>query len=371
MIVEKKFKKLSKPFITESGYVIKEPIISYEEYGREDGPVIFIAHGGLSDQHAAGKYSEHDLLPGWWNDIIGEGKAIDTNKYRVISASCLGCTCYCLGNKGGTTSPLTLNIDTGKYYGPDFPEITLIDIVKFNKAFLEEIDVDKLFMMAGPSMGSLQSLQMAALYPEFVGSVVAVATAGRMTPGGMAMHNFIIDIAKSDPEFNDGWYEIGKPKYSLKVINEIARIYYTSHKIIKEVCWDTVPEGKEAQKIRNNNCKNYVKEGVEAQIYGRDLNCYISVLDAINTYDLGRDAESYEDGVRRIKCPVLIMNIDTDSEFPPEHAYELADILNSKEPNQAKALTIKSSWGHLGCVKEGKVLNKEISEFINSFKPRG
>ena len=364
MIVEKKFKELSKPFITEGGYVLKEPIVSYEEYGLEEGPVIFIAHGGLSDQHAAGKYSGEESLPGWWDGLIGEGKAIDTNKYRVISASSLGSACACLGIEGGTTSPLTLNPDTNKNYGPDFPEITLIDMVKFHKAFLEEIGVEKLFMMAGPSMGSLQSLQMAALYPDFVGAVTAVATSGRMTPGGMAMHNFITETAKSDPEFNDGWYEIGKPKWALRIIQQISKIYYTSHEGIKEVCWDTVPEGQDSQKLRNANCKNYVTGNIDAQIYGRDLNCYIRAIDAINTYDLGRDAESYEKGVKRIKCPVLLMNIDTDSEFPPEYAFEIADILNSKNPNKARVKVIKSNWGHLGCLREVATLDKEIREFI-------
>ena len=166
-MVKSQVLKLPEPFITEKGGVIKEPVVAYEEYGKKEGPTVFITHGGLSSQHAAGRYSALDPLPGFWNDLIGPEKAIDTNRFRVLSANSLG-------SMYGSSSPLTLNPDTGKPYGPDFPEITLIDMVRYHKAFLDQMGVSRLFMMAGPSMGSLQTLQMAALYPDYVDSVVAI-----------------------------------------------------------------------------------------------------------------------------------------------------------------------------------------------------
>ncbi|WP_408956570.1 alpha/beta fold hydrolase [Natroniella sp. ANB-PHB2] len=357
MLVEKQKLKLSRPFKTEQGEIIKEPIIAYEEYGKKEGPVIFIAHGGLSNQHAAGKYSKKDKEPGWWDEIIGEGKAIDLNKYRVICANSLG-------GMNGTSSPLSINPDTGRRYGSDFPEITLIDTVRFHKAFLDELNIDKLQMMAGPSMGSLQSLQMAALYPDFVNSVVAVATAGRMTPSGMAMHHFMINAAKSDPEFNKGNYENENPKLALKLIHQVARLYYTNRRIIEEFSSKNVVEGFDAQKKRSENVYKYLTRGLEKEIKGRDLNCYIRLLEAVNTYDLGRDVGDYKEGILRIKAPLLLINITTDQEFPPVWADEVADILNAKRPGQAEVREIDSSWGHLGCVKEAEVINKHISEFI-------
>jgi homoserine O-acetyltransferase len=359
MIAQKKIFSLSKPFITESGETIKTPLMAYEEYGLPDGPVLLITHGGLSSQHAAGKYHESDPEPGFWDGIIGPGKAVDTEKFRVISVNSLG-------SMHGSSGPMTENPETGKPYGPGFPAITMIDQARFYKAFLDDLDISKIFMAAGPSMGSMQNLQMAALFPDLVGSVVSVATAGRMTPGGMAMHEFIISALKKDPDFEGGYYFLKgkKPVLALKIIHEIARIYYTHEKLIKTLCWDTVPENKYVQRQRSENIRNYLTAMIDEHIADKDPNCYISLLNAINSFNLGRDTESYEKGVQRIKCPVLLMNMDTDAEFPPYWAQEVADILNKKNPGQARMEVIPSIWGHIGCLRETEALGKHISKFI-------
>jgi homoserine acetyltransferase len=119
----------------------------------------------------------------------------------------------------------------------------------------------------------------------------------------------------------------------------------------KERCWDSVSERKDSQEERSLNVKEYLDNGIEEQIEGRDPNCYIRILNAINNYDLGRDVEDYEKGVQRIKCPVLLINISTDSEFPPYWAEEIAEILNRKNPDQAQVKILDSPWGHMGCVQ--------------------
>jgi homoserine acetyltransferase len=291
MIVKSRTLKLAEPFITEKGGVIRDAVVAYEAYGQEGKPTVLITHGGLSSHHSAGRYAKEDPLPGFWDDIIGPGKAIDTHRYRVLSANALG-------SMYGSASPLTINPDTGKPYGPDFPEITLIDMVRM------------------------------------------------------------------DPAFNNGRYEIGAPKLALHLIQQVAGIYYTHERFIKERYWDTVPEGKDSQAKRSLNAGDYLLTGVEAQIEGRDPNCYIRILNAINSYDLGRDVGSYKKGVHRIKCPVLLINISTDAEFPPHWAEELAEILNRKNPGQAQVKIIDSIWGHMGCVQEGKAIGKNIADFL-------
>ena len=237
-------------------------------------------------------------------------------------------------------------------------------MVRYHKAFLDQMGVSRLFMMTGPSMGSLQTLQMAALYPEYVDSAVAVATAGRMTPSGMCIHHFMINALKMDPEFNNGLYQIGTPKLGLRLIQQVARIYYTHERFIKERCWDTVSEGQDSQGKRSLSVKEYLQSGIEEQIEGRDPNCYIRILNAINSYDLGRDVGEYKKGIRRIKCPVLLINISTDSEFPPYWAEEVAEILNKKNPDQAQVKILQSNWGHMGCVQEGRIIGNYITDFL-------
>jgi homoserine O-acetyltransferase len=117
-------------------------------------------------------------------------------------------------------------------------------------------------------------------------------------------------------------------------------------------------------KKRSLNAKDYLQTGVEEQIERRDPNCYIRVLNAINSYDLGRDVQDYELGVQHIKCSVLLINIFSDSEFSPYWAEELAEILNKNNPGQAQVKIIDSPRGHMGCMQEGKAIGKHIMAFL-------
>lgn len=361
MTVEKKILKFSNTFQCENGFALKEAVMAYEEYGMKDGPVIVVTHGGLSSQHNAGKYKESDPQAGYWDDLIGPNKVLDTNRYRIISPNSLG-------SMYGTTSSLSINPQTNKPYGPHFPEITLIDMTRFLKLFLDELKIKKLHLIIGPSMGSLHALQLAALYPDFVNGVISIATAGRITPGALSIHNLIINMLKTDPAYEKGFYEPSRMKHALRLVHQVARIYYIHHSMLDQVLFKSIPDQKDAWKKRNDLIANYLTAGLDEHIQFSDPNCYITLLKALNTYDLGRDMESYEQGVSRIKCPVLLMNMKTDSEFPPEWADEVADILNKNCPNQAKSVVIESIWGHIGCLKETETLGKYINEFINRIK---
>lgn len=357
MIVQSQTLKLSEAFITEAGDVIEQPVVAYEEYGLADGPVIFLAHGGLSSHHAAGKYSEDDALPGWWDGLIGPGKAFDTNRYRII------CT-NTLGSMYGTSSSLSINPQTGCRYGPLFPQVTLGDTVRFQKAFLEELHIEQLALMAGPSMGSLQTLEMAAQYPDFVNAVVTVATAGRMTPDGITMHHLMRNIILMDPGFQGGWYSNKEPLLAMRTIAQLTKLYYTHERIIKKVCWDTVTDNPDSQASRAHNINAFLQATNDTDIIGRDPNCYLSILHAVNSHNLGYAQESYAAGVQRINCPVLIMNIDSDREFDVSWGQELADTLNAKQTGQAHIETLTSDWGHLGCIKEAEQMTPHIKAFM-------
>jgi homoserine O-acetyltransferase len=357
MLVQRKLIHLPETFITESGVPLKRPQVVYEEYGQSDGPVILIAHGALADPHAAGRYCAEDRHAGFWDGLIGPGKVFDTGRYRILCINSLG-------SMYGTTSPATLNPDTGCRYGPHFPEISLIDTVNFQKAVLDHLGVDELHLMAGPSMGALQSLQMAALYPEFLNGVVAVAAAGRTPPAAMAIHHFIINTLTMDPDFQGGWYDLGRPLLAMKTVHQFLRINAIHEDLIKTAMWDAVHDGPKAQAERSRAIARYLTSTVDIDTKDRDPNCYITLLNAINSYDLGRDEESYEEGVLRIQSPVLLMNIDTDSEFHMHWADEVADILNTRTPDQAQVAVIDSPWGHLGSIKEFEQMGDSIRRFM-------
>ena len=180
-------------------------------------------------------------------------------------------------------------------------------------------------MMAGPSMVSAGPSNGSPLSRlcRFGGSCRHI---WKNDTSGMCIHHFMINAIQMDPEFNNGNYAVGTPKLALHLIQQVARIYYTHESFIKKQFWDSVPEGKNSQEKRSLNAKAYLMTGVEQRIEGRDPNCYIRILNAINSYDLGRDVQDYKKGVQRLKCPVLLINISTDSEFPPYWAEEVAKI---------------------------------------------
>jgi len=359
MLVKKTIVQLNQPFATENGFVSPRPEVAYEQYGNPDGPVILLCHGGLSSCHAAGKYAETDPQPGWWDGLIGPGKPFDTGRYRIISMNALG-------SMHGSTGTTSIDPSTGCRFGPTFPRITLRDQVRFVKAFIDRMEISQVHIMAGPSMGSLHTLQMAAMYPDTINAAVSAATAGRMPASGMAMHHFIINALRSDPAFHGGWYDPQQPLLAMKLIWQVIRLYYTSDKIYKKACFDASPPEPGAQAKRAAAAGAFLTAGMDIGITMYDPNAFITVVDAINTHDLGEGFATYEEGVRRLRCPLLLLNVDTDHEFPPDCAHEIAEIINAARPGQVTEHVLQSSWGHLGCVRESEQLKLHIGEWMTA-----
>jgi len=170
-------------FTLESGRILPELTLAFETYGRRapDGRnAILVTHGFTSSHHAAGTYLPTDPVAGWWNGLIGPGKAIDTDRFFVVSSNMLG-------SSYGSTAPASINPATGKRWGPDFPDITLGDIVGAQKLLLDALGVRRLVLVAGPSFGGYQAFQWAVSYPDFVSGIVPVVSAPKGSGGEAAV----------------------------------------------------------------------------------------------------------------------------------------------------------------------------------------
>ena len=190
----------AKRFRLESGVVMPEIVIAYETYGTlaPDGRnAVLLTHGFTSSQHMAGRYSDGGA-EGSWNGLVGPGKAIDTDKLFVVSSNMLG-------SSYGSTSPAHLNPVSSHQWGPDFPDITLGDIVNAQKALLDGIGVKHLVAVAGPSFGGYQTFQWGVSYPGFMDGLVPVVSAPKGSGGDSAVQSLVAALAK-DPRWNDGWY---------------------------------------------------------------------------------------------------------------------------------------------------------------------
>jgi len=194
----------TKSFRLENGTVMPEITLAYETYGTlaADGRnAVLLTHGYTSSQHMAGRYAgagPEGGAEGSWDGLVGPGKAIDTDRLFVVSSNMLG-------SSYGSTSPAHKNPATGKPYGPDFPEITLGDIVNAQKALLDSLGVKHLVAVAGPSFGGYQVFQWGVAYPDFMDGLVSVVSAPKGS-GGEASVTALIDTLAKDPNWNGGWY---------------------------------------------------------------------------------------------------------------------------------------------------------------------
>ena len=196
-IVETQYYTIEEKIKFESGVEFSPITIAYETYGElneNKDNVILLIHALTGDAHAAGYHSENDKKAGWWDTLVGPGKAFDTNKYFIVSANILG-------GCSGTTGPSSINPETGNPYGLTFPVFTIEDTVKVQKKLLDYMGIKTLYSVAGGSMGGMQAIQFCISYPEMVQSAVLIATTSRLSPQAIAFNavgrNSIISVLKN------------------------------------------------------------------------------------------------------------------------------------------------------------------------------
>lgn len=214
----------------ESGQKLGPIKVAYETYGRlnkDKSNAVLIVHAFSGDAHAAG-LDEQASKPGWWNDMIGPGKAFDTDKYFVICSNVIG---GCMGSTG----PSSLNPKTDRPYGLDFPLITIADMVRVQKKLIDDLGIKKLLSVCGGSMGGMQVLQWFVSYPEMVVSAIPIATTLKHSPQQIAFDEVGRQAVMADPDWRQGdYYEYGQPERGLAVARMIGHITYMSDKSMEK-----------------------------------------------------------------------------------------------------------------------------------------
>jgi homoserine O-acetyltransferase len=309
-------------FKLESGRVLPEMTLAYETYGRlaPDGRnAILVTHGFTGNHCAASAPTPAMPMAGWWSGLIGPGKAIDTDRYFVVSSNMLG-------SSYGSTAPATTNPATGRPYGPDFPDITLPDIVGAQKALLDSLGVRHLVAVAGPSFGGYQAFQWAVTYPTFMRGVVPVVSAPKGS-GGEAAVQALRDRFATDPSWNGGWhYERGGifPTLLQQRIETLER--YGQNEALARTIADPAARAARLREL--------------AEIWARqfDPNSMITLRKAAVRYDAERHLD-------RIRARVLYVLSRTDKLFPPSIAPAVMDKLAAAGVD-AQYFEIDTELGH-------------------------
>ena len=362
-IVETQYYDINEPITLDSGKTLEKVTVAYETYGelnKEKTNAILICHALTGDAHAAG-WHEGDRKPGWWEIVIGPGKALDTEKFFIICSNVLG------GCKG-TTGPSSINPETGKQYGLDFPVITIRDMVKVQKKLVDSFGISQLYAIIGGSMGGMQVLDWMVTYPAMMKKAVPIATTGLSSPQQIAFNEVGRQAIFSDPNWNNGnYYETGKiPENGLSLARMIAHITYLSDESM-DIKFGRDLQDKEEISYDFSidfQVKSYLKHQGETFVKRFDANSYLFITKAVDLFDLSVN-DSLIDGLKEVECKTEVISVDSDWLYPTEQSTELVTALNVNNV-EVSFSEIKSNYGHDAFLLERGQLNHILSKFLSS-----
>ncbi|MEQ9461542.1 MAG: homoserine O-acetyltransferase [Phycisphaeraceae bacterium] len=327
----------------ERGGELAEVVVCYETWGRLDndgGNAILVCHAISGDSHAA-SHDAADLM-GWWDELIGPGKAIDTDRYFVICMNVLG-------GCRGTTGPNSINPATGRVYGPEFPLITMADIVDVQAQALDKLGIQRLLAVVGGSLGGQQALVWATRYPERVRLAVPIATAPRLTSQALAFDVVGRNAIMSDPGFEGGRYaeKGGVPQSGLAIARMLGHITYLSQEAMdaKFEADRLKPHDIATAFEKRFSVGSYLAHQGNKFVERFDANSYITLTLAMDLFDLGREPGVLRETVAPATCRWLLLSFSSDWLFPPRQSCEVVDALVA-EGKPVSYCELPSDAGH-------------------------
>lgn len=366
LITEKKVFELPS-YTTQSGRTLKAVKVGWESYGTlnaDKSNAILICHFFSANSHAAGKYAASDAAPGYWDAIVGPGKAIDTNKYFVLSSDTL-VNLNTGDPKTTTTGPASVDPDTGKPYALDFPVVTIGDMVNVQKALVESLGIRKLALVAGPSMGALQTYEWAASYPEMVAKAMPVIGAAEADAQLIAWLDVWAAPILVDANWNKGDY-YGKTPPNGGLAKALAVVtLQANHGDWTNGTFARRPakEGEEPGKALSSRFQvQSILDGAgEARAKVSDANHFLYLVKANQLYAAG--GKSLADAASRIKAPVLMISQPKDLVFTADAIERTADALKKGGVHVTQAY-IQGTRGHLDGVISMKQAEGSIRAFL-------
>ena len=315
------------PLALACGKTLNEFDLVYETYGElnaEQTNAILICHALSGHHHAAGHHSESETKPGWWDTCIGPGKPIDTNVYFVVSLNNLG-GCH------GSTGPTSINPETGKLWGPDFPQVRVADWVNSQAALADHLGIDIWAAVIGGSLGGMQAMQWSVQYPERLKYCLIIASAMDLSAQNIAFNEIARQAIQSDPNFCAGHYreQDTNPSQGLALARMVGHVTYLS---------DDAMANKFGRDIRSGSIEHNIDQEVEFQVesYLRyqgsqfstafDANTYILMTRALDYFDIAADFNG--DPVKAFattKAQFLVVSFSTDWRFSPRHSREITN----------------------------------------------
>lgn len=344
-----------RPFRMEVGAELSPVTVAYETYGTLNAAgdnAILLCHALTGSAHAAWYNHPEEKTPGWWDPLIGPGRAFDTDRHFVVCTNILG-GCY------GTTGPTSINPATGKPYRMRFPQMSIRDMVAVQKAACDKLGVRKIVTIAGGSMGGMQVLEWALMYPDMVGSIIPIATAGRHSAWCIGLHEPQRAAILMDPDFMGGDYET-QPAGGLGIARAIAMITYRADvEYGQKFGRERVRPGAPFDATNLFQVESYLRYQGQKLVERFDATTYLYITWAMDQHDISRDRGTYEETLARIRCPTLCAGISSDWLYPVHEQKEIARHIPG-----ARYFQIESIHGHDAFLIEWDQVTKALKDFL-------
>lgn len=355
---ETKILKLNDEIKLKSGKTLPEVEIAYETYGKlnkNKDNAILVLHALTGDAHAA-LIDKNTKKPGWWNDMIGENKAFDTNKYFIISSNVLG------GCKG-TTGPSSINPITKTRYALDFPVITIEDIVSVQKKLIDYFGIKKL-IVAGGSMGGMQALEWSIRYPQIVTKTIIIASSMRLNAQSIAFNAVARNAILSDENFNNGnYYDGDYPEKGLAIARMIGHITYLCEDSMLKKFGREFKDGPSFDFGIDFQVESYLEHQGRVFVDRFDANSYLYITKAIDYYDPINEFGSLENALKNSNSKFLIISFSSDWLFTTAQAKQMVSALIALNKN-VSFIELQSKCGHDAFLLEFKEQTKIIKSFL-------
>jgi homoserine O-acetyltransferase len=353
------------PLYLESGRILEPYDITYETYGilnEDKSNVVVVCHALTGSHHAAGLY-EGENKPGWWDGLIGSGKAIDTDKYFVICSNVIG-SCF------GSTGPMSMQHPHHEPYRYKFPVVSIKDMVKAQRILFDKLDIHRVHAIVGGSMGGMQALQFAIHYPNFANKIIAMAATHATQPWAIAFNKVAQESILNDPDFKQGYYDpelIKEQGLSGMAVGRMAgHISFLSHESMREKF------GRD-YKLTDGLYELFGKFQVESYLEYNGYNftkwfdplAYLYITKAINIYDLSRGFDSLSEALKRVTAELHLLSFKNDQLFKNFEMLEIAEELDKIEYKNYNYFDVASDYGHDAFLVELDKFEEYVKDALN------
>jgi homoserine O-acetyltransferase len=363
---ERQFLEFDRPFALEGGGVLPAVTLAYETFGTlapDASNAILVCHALTGDSHVVGGLAPGHPTAGWWNEIVGPGRAVDTDRWFVVCANVLG-GCQ------GSTGPASPHPDDGRPWGSRFPVVTVRDWVRSQRVLADHLGIPRWFSVIGGSMGGMQALEWAVLYPERVRSVVPISTAAAASAQQIAWWSTGRRIIHMDPRWRGGDYydaELGEgPHESLAIARMVSQITFRSDDVFTRRFGREVVEPIDGFSLwQRFEVERYLEYHGDKLVRRFDANSYLLLTKAMDLHDLGRaPRQGVAAAMARLQAPVLSLGVTSDILYPLHQSQQIVELARAAGV-PARSVELDSPHGHDAFLIEREQVGVPLSAFLD------